>query len=160
MRTKVIAVLGMMALTLSATACSNPVEKVIEKALEEQTGGDVDISTGQDGITVDTEAGSFQAGGAVAKPDDFPDEVPFPDDAKLASALSADGTFLLMFSEIDKAAVEQLEAALVASGYEKQYSYQQANGASVGYEGANWAVNLLWEDASSGTRLTYTVNPM
>ena len=160
MRAKVIAVLGVLALTLSFTACSNPVEKVIEKALEEQTGDDVDISTSEDGIKVDTKQGSFQAGGEVAKPDDFPADVPYPEDAKLVSALSADGTFMLMFDEVDKSAVEQLQAGFLAAGYNEQYSYQQSNGASVGYEGTDWSAVLFWEDAASGAHLTYTLNPI
>lgn len=61
-------------------------ERATEKAIESQTGGNVDIDTDGDGeVTIETEDGDLSFG-STEVPDSWPEDVPLPDDLEVSSA--------------------------------------------------------------------------
>lgn len=63
-------------------------KKIVEKAIESQTGGKVDIDTDKETMNIKTEGGSFSAGEEVKIPDGFPEDVFMLSDAKLVFSMS------------------------------------------------------------------------
>jgi len=107
MRTTIAAAIGAVTLSLALTACCHPAENVLEQLTEDQIGADVDINAdGNGGVKVETEGGSYAVGNNVQLPDNFPKDVPHPDEAKLASVFDASGTYMLMFDDISKSEVD------------------------------------------------------
>jgi len=107
--TKLIIVVAVVLIALFAWQALSTFtgEKVVERALEQAAGGDVDYDFDADGggtITVTGEEGDtyqYSAGDSVALPDSWPTDVPVIDGAKLSYAGSsnpADGEAATMVS--------------------------------------------------------------
>jgi hypothetical protein len=86
-----LAVLALVAAAaLPSVACRKLAEKAeeraIEKSLEKQGGGQVNINGQNGSMTVTTDASSFEMGAGAKVPDDFPSAVPIYPGAKPAFA--------------------------------------------------------------------------
>ena len=85
-----------LALSLVLSACGQSEEKaaeiLAEKALEANSGQDVDVDIDEDGetVTIQTEQGTIKqsSGDNVALPDDFPTDVTLPGDYKVMSVMT------------------------------------------------------------------------
>lgn len=141
-------------LSLSLTACDKMVEKTteaaIEKAIEGETGGKVDIDTSGDGeVTITTEDTSITAtdggdtvaitsnegdvsilgGDNVKIPDDFPKDIPLPQGLKPMSVMKGDGGFFLLHGEVKgsaKSVENQIKVDLEKGGWKKVMTFSES----------------------------------
>lgn len=61
----------------SLTACENATETGLEKVIESESGGDVDVDlNGDDGVSIQTEDGSFSSGATTEFLEEWPGDVP------------------------------------------------------------------------------------
>jgi len=81
-------------------------EKMVEKTIESQTGGKVDVDTNSGTMDFKSEDGTMQVstGGEVSLPDGFPEELILASDAKVVLATSADKTTSVAYESDDAAA--------------------------------------------------------
>lgn len=141
-----------MGLVFTLTAC-NPLaaitENAAEKAVEDATGGSVDID----------------AGGGVSMPADWPAEVPVID-AKLFTATAigegTSRTWTILFQVDDPAkAYDAAKADLVAAGFSTELDSSMAEGSYGQFSNANYSVSVTAAPGVSGEKaiLSYTVMP-
>jgi len=131
---RIFAVLMATMLVLSVgcgKAAKNLSEKIAEKAIEAQSGGDakVDIKDGK--MTVKTKDGNavFDAGGNVSIPESFPKDVYIPKGAKILSSISAnEGTVLTMEVDDTLAKVGEKYASEMKSQGWSELSTMNMNG--------------------------------
>lgn len=101
-------------------------ESAVEKLIEAQTGGKVDVDTNADGsdVTIKTEDGSFQysAGGDVKIPDGFPKELIVASDAKLTFATSSnDGASISYLTNASLDSIfNEYKSKLAGLGWKKE----------------------------------------
>lgn len=137
---------------LGVSAC-NPLaavtEQAVEQAVEEATGGNIDID----------------AGGGVSIPADFPAEIPLID-AKLFSTTSLpmgeQMTWTLIFTVKDPAAAfSEASSQLLGAGYQESLKSETAEGSFATYDNGTW--NILLTSApgagSDDAFLSYVVSP-
>jgi len=76
-KNKKIILLGIMVLAaaLVLSGCKSAEEKAAEKLIESGTNGQADVDIGTNSVKINTNAGSYQAGGNVTLPSGFPDDV-------------------------------------------------------------------------------------
>ncbi|PIS42246.1 MAG: hypothetical protein COT24_04245 [Candidatus Kerfeldbacteria bacterium CG08_land_8_20_14_0_20_40_16] len=63
-------------------------EKATEKAIETVTNGQADVDVSDNTVTINTNTGSYQAGGNVDLPSDFPDDV-YVVDGNITAAITS-----------------------------------------------------------------------
>ena len=133
-----------LALSLVLSACGQSEEKaaetLVEKALEANTGHEVDVDVDDDGqtVTIKTDQGTLTqtSGDNVALPDDFPADVSLPDDYKLMSVMTmgpvtsvvmqSPGTLSDLF--------KHFKAGQAGEGWKETLSMQGADGSMLGFE--------------------------
>lgn len=141
-----------LAVTLGVSAC-NPLaavtEQVAEQAIEDATGGSIDID----------------AGGGVSIPADFPADIPLLD-AKLFSATTLPmgdaKTWTLIFSVSDpSAAFSAASADLTAAGYQATLNSETAEGSFASFDNGTWNILLTAAPGvgSEQALLSYVVSP-
>lgn len=90
-RPKTTITAALAAATLLTVGCGaaadKAADKVAEEAIEQQTGGNVDIDTGDGSYSIETEDGSFSAGSGDL-PESWPEDIPLPGD--LADVVATD----------------------------------------------------------------------
>lgn len=90
MRIAPLALLPIVAsLALETTACKRAAERMKEKAIERQTGGQVNIDSKGGTTIITSDAGTFVAGNGTKVPDDFPKTIPVYPGAKVDLAAKA-----------------------------------------------------------------------
>lgn len=132
-----------LALGIGATGCSNPVEDLVEQAVEDASGGDVDINTDDGSVEVETDEGSTQIGGDVELPADFPSVVPLPD-GTLTSATVSSGTYTLSYQGVDKPGSDGLRAEIMASGFEEVTVTESEGYLQGGWTGNGYQISIIW----------------
>jgi len=150
---------GMVAVGASAllvfglSGCANPIdelvqqgtEQAIEKAVEDATGGQVDIDTG--------------SGASV--PTDWPTEIPVPDGEIQLSAKNPDGMVLAVLAAAGSQ--DTVIADLESAGYTIASDVNTGDARMVILEGAAWNVMLtIAPDTSDSSKvlLNYVVTPV
>lgn len=63
-------------------------ERAAENAIEQSSGGKANVDLSNDTVTVNTDKGTYQAGGQVSLPAGFPDDIYVPD-GQLTAAMSS-----------------------------------------------------------------------
>ncbi len=183
MRTRTAVSAAAVALSLVAAGCGgDSAENLAEKAIEEASGGsaDVDISDGtmkittdtgnvvvsgdQDGVTVESDEGTFQAGANVKLPDGFPDAVPLPE-GELTTAVKSNDTFALSYNVDDaEQAFMDYVKALESAGFELSDKTEgEMNGnffGSVTATGKGWNVGVSATGIESGSIVGINVEPV
>jgi hypothetical protein len=87
-RSATIAVLiAATGLTACGAVAEKAGEKATEKAIESQTGGDVDVDTDDGSVSIETEEGSASFGTGEV-PEDWPDDIPLPDGLEVLTSSS------------------------------------------------------------------------
>jgi len=76
-------------LALETTACKRAAERMEEKAIERQTGAQVNLDSKGGTMTFTSDAGTFVAGAGTKLPDDFPKGIPVYPGAKVDMAAKA-----------------------------------------------------------------------
>lgn len=159
LRPLVVAAAAAGALTL--TGCGNAVESIaqagIEKAMEDQTGAEVDVDA-DGGVTIENEDGSVKMGAAAELPADFPSEFPLPD-GTLTTVYQASGGWSLSYEGVDEAEVDSLVDHYTSEGYEKLMAVTSADGALYSFLKAPWMVSLTWDGSSDSKAMVYAITP-
>ncbi len=104
--------IGLLSLSLFLTGCGitdqlgqKAGEKIIEKTIESQTGGKVDIDTSGESMTVKGENGESITMGSAKLPDNFPTDILVFDDAKFVFSMSSkENEFSVVYLTAKKAA--------------------------------------------------------
>jgi hypothetical protein len=148
-----VTVAMMAALTLGVSGCnalSAGFEEGAEQAIENATGGNVDID----------------AGDAVAIPADFPSDIPLID-AELFSSVGvgaeAERSWTLIFTVADpQLAFTDASGMLIAAGFSEDSLAQSAEGSVGFYSNEAWSVTLSAVPASGSEepKVAYIVTPV
>jgi hypothetical protein len=152
MRRSVIGVAAAAALALGVAGCGNAAEELTERAIEEGTGGDVEID--DDGFTfTDEEGNEVAVGDAAEVPENWPDDVPVPT-GSIVSASTAGGTttLLVTVAEEPQPTFDALTNELTGNGWSEQ-SLTDLGGEYGGvYEkGGRTAVLTVFSDGSGSS---------
>jgi hypothetical protein len=125
-------------------------EKATEKAIEQQTGGKVDIDTSGDGsVDIETEEGSVSLGGGEI-PDEWPDEIPLPDDLTVQTGAAMDASDGRLVSVVG--ATDETPEELLASLKEALADWE-ISGESTSTGGGGTTTGAQWE--TDGRRVTF-----
>ena len=157
-----------LALSLVLSACGQSEEKaaetLAEKALEANTGQDVDVDIDEDGqtVTIQTDQGTIKqsSGDNVALPDDFPSDVALPDDYKLMSVMTmgqvtsvvmqSPGTLSDLFKHFKTGQADQ--------GWKETLSMQGSDGSMLGFEKGDRSLLVnLGKSEAGGTMLSLSL---
>ncbi len=100
-------------------------QKIMEKAIESQTGGKVNIDTGKGTASIDTKDGSFSAGENVKIPENFPKDIFIFSDAKVVFAISgsaAEKSYSISYltSTTPEEAMIKYKEEMAKSGWQKE----------------------------------------
>ena len=143
-------------------------EKVAEKGMEAAGGGDVDIDSDDDGkVSIESDEGSLEIGGSEL-PDDFPEEVPLPDDFTLEASMSMgtadDQSFTVHFTSEDadvKQTHDDLKSRAEAAGFEILSTNSMGGDdfemRSFTMGSDDWNANVAVSSDSDATTVNYTV---
>jgi hypothetical protein len=156
-------------LILTVTGCGNAVEgiaeKAVERAIEDEVGGDASVEVDEDSVTIDTEQGSITAGSGSV-PEDFPADIRLVEgEVTFAQRIDgADGTgwSVQIVTTGDAAAVaDQVRADLADAGFSVDEQAELAaadGGATILAERSDLSAFVLVTSDASGTSVIYTVN--
>lgn len=140
-------------LVVGMAACSNPLETVASKVIEDQTGLKID-QDGENSYTVSTEDGEFTVAAGGEVPADFPAEVPLPPGNPSGSSSSPE-MWSLFYEDIDRAEVDALINQVLAAGFTENSSTTMESTVQSTYQKGDLAVTVLWSGASSPPSLIY-----
>lgn len=125
-------VIFLFAVILSGCSSRSVSERVMEKAIESQTGGDVNVDTKGEGITIKTEEGESQysAGGGAKVPENFPKELIVSDDAKIIISSSSENvnTVAYVTGGEQGEIFEKYKNTLAELGWKKELEIDTGNG--------------------------------
>ncbi|PIY96333.1 MAG: hypothetical protein COY66_04270 [Candidatus Kerfeldbacteria bacterium CG_4_10_14_0_8_um_filter_42_10] len=126
-------------------AAEKTAEEATERALESSTGGQADVDISDNTVTVNTNAGSYQVGGNVDLPSDFPDDVYVVDGTITAAITSVENKGYTVSIETTQS-VNDLktlyEQKLADEGWTVNLTMTYEGGASVGGEKGNRIVSI------------------
>jgi hypothetical protein len=196
--------LSVVALVTAGCSGDKLAENVLERQIESESGGDVDIDFDDGDISIQTEDGKFSietdedgnisiesddgqmsidsddgetviesedgtmvigsSGGEL--PDDFPDDLPLPDDVSFdfnQTMSDPGGQTFIVGGNIDGDlgdVLDQYIAALEAAGYSQQQLMTTPDGSFFGYDNGTWTVGGSTSDNfEGGTAFVMTVTP-
>ena len=142
-------------------------EKIAEAGAGE--GYDVDIDSESGEISVTNEDGSFSASSSGELPDGWPEEIPLPDDLKIATAnaISSDtGQVFNVVGEVPDgdAAWKAITAELADAGWNEVQkatgNYGAGTSSSATYDNGTWSVTVGAQSLDDGEHtFSYTVVP-
>jgi len=189
-----------MGAVLSFTACGNATETGIEKLIESQGGGDVDLDlNGDGGLSVQTEEGgmsidedgnfvitdangsvvtgnadsesgefnmesedgSFSSGSTTELPEQWPTEIPEPDDLAIVSAsvISSDTEQAITVTGTadDEGFVESYGGVLQSAGFDEESTFTSGDTINNVYTNDEWTVGVIYFGESSDSMVTISV---
>lgn len=136
-RLLLVGVVAVLALTACAPSLPGPWgANPIEDAIEQETGGQVDL------------------GGHATVPADWPAELPLPA-GDLLAAVAVDGSHSLTYRVADEGVGERLVAQLVALGFAELAAADYGELVSHSLERDGWTVVVGWLVADDAVTLTY-----
>lgn len=146
----------------SLTACGNATESGIEKLVESQGGGDVDVDLdGDDGVSIQTEDGSFSSGATTELPQEWPGDVPEPDGLAITSAaVIGSGTeqAINVTGTVDgEGFVESYGNALQSAGLNEDSTFESDGTISNVYSNANLTVGVVYSGDQSENQVNISV---
>lgn len=156
-------------LVVVATGCKSATqrtaEKVMEKSIEAQTNGQVDVDANGNEVTIKTEDGQIQysAGGDVKIPDDFPKELIISNDAKVIISSSTEGGSTVAYVTNDEqgAIFDKYLSDLPDQGWKKEMELDTASGKMATFskdkENVSITVGENNSDDKSGKTLVHVV---
>ena len=153
-----------MTITLSGWGCSKKAaENAAERAFERATNGQADVDIGTNSITINTNAGSFQAGGNVTLPDGFPSDVYVVDGTLTSATTSASNSGFTLSAETTKSVNEVkalYEEQLKNEGWTISLTMSYENSASVGAQKDNrtTTVSIAQQEENGKTLVVLTTS--
>lgn len=130
------------------TACGGATDQTVEEAIENQTGQDVEVDSGDGTITASKDGTSVTVGEGATLPEGWPD-LPTPDGGTIVSSSSADkdGTSVQIVTfKVDgdaAAAAKSLSETLQAAGYTLDGSVVVGASAQYGLSNDTYDIVLL-----------------
>jgi hypothetical protein len=146
---------------LLLTACKSGTERLMEKTIEQQTGGNANVDMNADGsMHVETSEGSFTAG-TNEVPKDWPTDAPIFAGATVqysASVNPADGkpgaALILMTRESAKAVVAFYQSELAKEGWTMNGTMQAGNTTVIGAMKDLRAMSVAVTESDQQTSIT------
>lgn len=120
-------------------------EKAAEKAIEESTGGQAEVDVGTNSVKINTNAGSFQAGGNISLPSGFPSDVYVIDGTIKAASTVTEGESYTVSIETSKSVSEaksEYESKLKDDGWNVTLSMDFQGSASLAAEKGDRTVTV------------------
>ena len=164
---------GLLVLVAGATvltACGDSAESGVEKLIEEQGGGDVDINSDDGGFSIQTEDGSmtvggedggFSGGATTELPDQWPSDIPAPDGLAIASAFVVSDTgsdSISVSGTVDgEGFLDEYGSQLETAGFESKSEFSADGTANRMYSGDTWNVGISYAEDESGNQVTISV---
>lgn len=162
-RTLLLAAVAALSLTACDAAVEQLTEEAAERAAEAAGAGDAEIDLDEDGgVSLETDEGSLQIGTGGELPDDFPSDIPLPDDYAVAAStafsdetgqafqvtLEAPGLDVTGFVE------DEVVPGLESAGYEIVSQSTTTSGdvtfSNVAAENASSSVNVAAQEQADG----------
>ena len=150
-------------------SCQSCAERVIEEAVERQTGEEVEIDidgSGEGQITITTEDGQgvFQAGMQTRIPENFPDDVPIYEGAQpmVVVADPSGGIMVSLQTDADVSAVNDFyRRQMPARGWSSVTTFTGEGMTHLGWRKGerSASVNITTGDEESGAAITLSVTP-
>lgn len=156
----------LLALPILAIGCGKSdeerAEERAEKAIEEQTGGEADVSIKDDKISIESQEGSFEIsqGTKLEMPKDFPDDVFVLDDPQISVSSSNNELQSLVYtSKLDEArAVDDYKKEMADKGWESESSIQTPQGTMLAFKkGDTRSVMVSISKQDDATQVTLMV---
>lgn len=137
------------------------VNKAIENKIEAETGHNADVNVNDGSITfTDNESGATgQFGGNVKLGDDFPSDVPLPNDINISgTATTPDGVWVTYTSNQSASDLSAwYEAELIADGFTKQGSFTTGTSSSWAFVKGDISIGVIITDGSDDAKTTVMV---
>ncbi len=156
---------------ISLTGCGKVAEKATEKASEKlaeqackdgQSGEDCDVDISKDGVKVNTDDGSFSAGGNVDYPDGFPEYLRADGFEPMSAVATGDGSMnvTLVGDTPGSELIEKLQSQATDAGCTVDEETAAAGVGLTGLDCAEGTVVLLdVGEANSQQAVTVTITP-
>jgi hypothetical protein len=168
MKKNLILLVAVIGLSFTLTGClKSPSqklgEKMVEKTIESQTGGNVDVDTNSGTMDFKSEDGTMQVstGGEVSLPDGFPKDLILASDAKVVLATSADKTTSVAY-ETDESAADlfaDYKEELDDQGWTKDFEMDAGTSKMVNFKKGNQRASfIISENTSSEDEYKTMVN--
>jgi len=146
----------------SLTACGNATETGLENVIESETGGDVDVDLdGDDGVSIQTEDGSFSSGATTELPEEWPGDVPKPDGLAITSAAvigSGIEQAINVTGTVDgEGFVESYGSAPEAAGFNEESTFESDGTISNVYSNDNLTVGVIYAGDQSDNQVNLSV---
>lgn len=157
-----------LALALALSACGRSEEKaaetLAEKALEANSGQDVDVDIEDDGKTVTIQTGQgtikHSSGDNVALPADFPTDITLPDGYKVMSVMTM-GPVTSVVMDVPESPADvfaAIKSGQAGQGWKETLSMQGADGSMLGFEKGNRSLLVnLGKGETGGTMLSLSL---
>lgn len=166
---------ALLAASLGLAGCGAVADEVAERAVEEgleRAGGasdvELDLDNEDGSLSIESSEGSLRIG-AQDVPEDFPAEVPLPDDVEVMSSMSfsedAGTAFNLNMNATGDAATlgDELESRFADAGFTltgtSSMQVEDLVNRSFQFEGPDWSGNVSVVETPDGTMVNYTVTP-
>lgn len=132
-------------------------EELVENALESSTGSDVEYDYDDDGATIENEDGTASTGSMAEWPSDMPSSVPMFDQGTINYSSTAEGSWSVMYEEIDSSNLDTYKSLLEDAGWTIVETSNSTNsGQSIQAENDTYDLFIMaFEDGKSAT-LTVT----
>lgn len=158
-RTRTIGATLALGVGVGLFGCGNAAEELAERAIEEGTGGDVEIS--EDGVTIiDEDGNELRVGEAAEVPDTWPSDVPVPT-GTVVSATTAGGasTLLVTVDEEPQPTFTSIDGELTGNGWNQLSTSDLGGeyGAAYEQDGRSVFVTVL-SDGSGGSSVSIAVD--
>lgn len=151
-----------LALTLSACrrASESMAERVIEKAMQAQGGGQADVDLSEGRMVIQNKDGKSEiaTGGSAAVPADFPKDILVYDGAKIVVSAKHQDGFMLSLQTPDKRekVVEKYRASMTAQGWSEESSLNAGEVTVVAYKKEGRSASLSVAGSGDETQITLT----
>jgi hypothetical protein len=150
-------------LTLLLVACKSPQEKIMERAMESDNGGDADVNMNRDGsMHIENDAGTYDTGTSIPK--DWPEDVSVYDNATIQYSASVNpktgkpGSMLVIMTTDSIADLGNFyKGDLAANGWEMEGMIEGGGMTILGGTKDNRQVSVMISGADGQTSVTLAV---
>ena len=157
-------VIGILLLSFAATkliglAGSKVAQQVAEKAIEQSTGADVDISGEGEEVTVKTEEGTFTAGKQEV-PENFPDNIPLYPGSEIETSASSEQVISLSLTSQDSftAIADYYKKNLIEAGWKITEESSLSNAAVLSFENGEQSGVIAITETEDGSSMTISID--
>jgi hypothetical protein len=152
---------GVVVVVSAFTACGGSSNSSVEKAIEQQTGANVDGDTGS--LDATSGDGSVNISSTSKIPDSWPAEVPTPDGLAITSAFEVSATgsggITLMGTTSSSTFVADYAAALDSAGFTSASAVGGATATHSVYQSDAWNVGIIMLPQGTDSQVTITLYP-